>query len=679
MNTMEGFMGTASVAMLTGESDRRVQEKTKGGLYQAVKMQGQRGGVSGEKNLIAVQSLPIEAQIAYLEMNGVLGGVPMEGCDLAGYKERYGLDGLKELLMRQQAAKEALALVATTAKGSGRTEVLEALAAKRDVTSRTLRRWAEDYQRDGLRALMRPIHQASKGTRQSLCPAAYQYVCAQYLDDVKRTQSTVYAKLIQYAASKGPDACAACLFNEACADRERLTGEGLAVYQPCAFPKTGGLVVPACRQTLSRILADIPQQDITLARRGAAAWKNGHMLMASRSKPERVNECWFGDHHQFDCFVLDTHGKPVRPWLTAWYDAATGCMVSWSLTLNPNAATITETFIRGVSDMTGDGFYGLPAALYIDNGKDYRSRVFEGDPAGIDLGYLNANIAESSVIQLFGVRVHHAVPYHAWSKTVERFFGTLEDIWIREVPGWCGGSPDERPENLAKQIRQLIERGEMWTLDEFYAYLRNTVFPAYHARPHDGHAGHAPAELYASLPRARDDLPSWEMLSIARENATTRVVQQIGIRFGNELYWDDALIPLIGKTVTLRYSASDMSSVTVIWDNRYICEAGIKARMQLIGEEQDVLGAHMAKQKRQLHEAKDRVRRASQPAFYEEIVAGKKSRANITSMEYERAARGKTAHKKRAAEEGSALNRQAKDEVQDMFIRRYEEANARAQ
>ena len=55
------------------------------------------------------------------------------------------------------------------------------------------------------------------------------------------------------------------------------------------------------------------------------------MFMAVREKPQTVNEVWFGDHHQFDCFVLDETGKPVRPWLTAWYDAATGCLVGWVL------------------------------------------------------------------------------------------------------------------------------------------------------------------------------------------------------------------------------------------------------------------------------------------------------------------------------------------------------------
>ena len=90
------------------------------------------------------------------------------------------------------------------------------------------------------------------------------------------------------------------------------TGE-INHYPPCAEPVKAGMRVPECRQTLSRMLAAIPSDEVTLARRGVKAWKDDHMFMAVREKPQTVNEVWFGDHHQFDCFVLDETGKPVRP------------------------------------------------------------------------------------------------------------------------------------------------------------------------------------------------------------------------------------------------------------------------------------------------------------------------------------------------------------------------------
>lgn len=291
-------------------------------------------------------------------------------------------------------------------------EQLTALAEDHGTSLRTLYRWMDAYEEKGLPGIMRAVSRKDKGTRPSICAAAYQYAYGLYADKVKRTQATIYNKLVDKAAVLGPDACQKCIFCEGTEARARLmeTGE-INHYPPCAEPVKAGMRVPECRQTLSRMLAAIPSDEVTLARRGVKAWKDDHMFMAVREKPQTVNEVWFGDHHQFDCFVLDETGKPVRPWLTAWYDAATGCLVGWVLCTNPNTETITEAFIRGVAHTEHSPFYGLPAHLYIDNGKDYRSKTFEtGLIKEHDLGYLNCNIASNSVIQLFNVTVHHAQP-----------------------------------------------------------------------------------------------------------------------------------------------------------------------------------------------------------------------------------------------------------------------------
>lgn len=62
-------------------------------------------------------------------------------------------------------------------------------------------------------------------------------------------------------------------------------------------------------------------------------------------------------------------GKPVRPWLTAWMDAMSGCFVGWAITLNPDSDTIAESLVRGIGHTAGSPFFGAPLMLYIDNGK----------------------------------------------------------------------------------------------------------------------------------------------------------------------------------------------------------------------------------------------------------------------------------------------------------------------
>ena len=63
--------------------------------------------------------------------------------------------------------------------------------------------------------------------------------------------------------------------------------------------------------------------------------------------------------------------------------------------------------------------------LYIDNGKDYRSRMIEGTgEQAYQPGKLNSEItADNALLKCLGIGVHHALPWRARSKTIERAFG----------------------------------------------------------------------------------------------------------------------------------------------------------------------------------------------------------------------------------------------------------------
>lgn len=663
-----------TVAMLTGEAPQRIREKVADGIYAATKRSGGRGGNGGESYLVAVSSLPKIAQIIYLQQQGAVSGPVSDDCDLAGYHARFGDEGLAELLSKQRACQQGLTIRALNPEDV--VAQLSDIAADHGTSLRTLYRWMDAYEAQGLPGIMRAVKRKDAGSTPSICPAAYNYAYGLYCDKVKRTQATIYNKLVDRAKAMGPSACKKCMFAEGTAARRQLMlTDEINHYAACQDPDKKGMRVPECRQTLNRILNAIPDDEVVLSRQGKKAWKDAHMVMASREKPQEVNRVWFGDHHQFDAFVLDESGKPIRPWLTAWYDAATGCLVGWVLCENPNTETITEAFIRAVAHTQHSPFYGLPAALYIDNGKDYLSKTFEsGLIREQDLGFLNSNIATNSVIQLFNVQIHHAVPYHAWSKTVERFFGTLEDIWIREVPGWCGGSTTERPEDFSRDLKKQLEHGQLWTMDQFYEYLQDTVFPEYHNRPHEGHDDRKPIDLYNTLPRARDDQPSWAMLAVARLNMTERKITQSGIKFKNRTYWDDELIGQAGQTATIRYSESDLTSVTVLLNGRFLCEAGIKERLQLIDEDQEKLAAHMSKQKAQLRDTVERVRRASRSVFADDV-DNARTTGNITGLEYEKAAK---ARKQKQAEQRQPHEDPGEDAARVMFLEQYEKLKSNA-
>ncbi len=409
---------------------------------------------------------------------------------------------------------------------------------------------------------------------------------------------------------------------------------------------------------------------------GKKALKDDCMPMAIRAKPEQVNEVWFGDHHQMDCFVLDEEGKAVRPWLTMWYDAASGFPVGWVLCKKPNTQTIIAAFNNAVLYKKASPSHGLPRMVYVDNGKDYRGKLFEtGYQTEVSLGRLNESIDTCSVLQLLHIEVTHALPYQGWSKPVERFFGTIENLYIREAPGWCGDSPEERPEDFSRQLRLMTERGQLWTMDQLFEYLRDTVFPAYWSRPHEGYGGRRPLELYESLPRAREDEPSAELLGVLKNKKQTRKIGQQGVRLNNEIYWDDAMIGHAGEEVTVLYDEEDLSTITVILKGRTLCEASVHERMQMVGEDPEVVAAHQAKQKGYVKGVAERIKRASRYQFALEVDE-KRSRGTYTTLEYEKAARGRKAKRAELAEpkdEGPDLMREKLRASGDMVLRRLHE------
>ena len=319
---MEEYISTGMVSQLTGEAPQRIREKAANGTYIIQRQYGGRGGNSGESYQIAVSSLPAEAQIRYLLRTGALGGQGAEA-DLTAYREKYGEAGIQELLARQRAAEAGIAIRRLQKKGC--VEQLKGLAAEQGTTVRSLYRWMDGYESQGLAGLMRTVVRKDTGRWRSICPAAYAYAYGLYMTQVKRKKTVVHQMVLERAQKLGPEACTECMYREGSAARAALEAQGeVNHYPPCPFPTGAGLLVPECRQTMDRILGAIPKDEATLARRGRKALKDDCMPMAIRAKPEQVNEVWFGDHHQMDCFVLDEEGKAVRPWLTMWYDAASG-------------------------------------------------------------------------------------------------------------------------------------------------------------------------------------------------------------------------------------------------------------------------------------------------------------------------------------------------------------------
>lgn len=678
------YIDSATAAQLTGKSKQAICKNVRLGALDAESTdETGRGGVGGISYRIPLTALPAEAQIKYLRATVMR---DMEGSryefDLAGYKVRKGDAGLKILLERQEAV---IAFHVLQRDGKGKLkERIDALAAQYGVSGMTLRRWARGYAENGLGGLVRE-GRSDKGKSRTMCDEARRYICEQYLSPEQRTQALIRDKLEDRIRELGPMGCENCPYNPESANHLALIGtEDEPFFPPCG--QAGhGILMTGGREAVRRVVASISDAEKTYMRKGRKVWEAAYMVKATRAKPEMVNEAWYGDHHQFDVFVLDAQGKPVRPWLTAWYDIGSGCMAGWCISTNPNSETILEAFARGAARKKNSPFHGIPRYCYIDNGKDYRGQRFEGgELRDYEMKGLNANLNEQGLMQALCIEVIHAKPYHGWAKPVERWFRTLEERYCRDLPGYCAGKPENRPENFERSLKQLTERGELLTLDELGDIFLNEILPAYHNRAHDGYGGETPMERYLRLPRARAEEIGWNTLAIIKKEAAHRVVSTQGVKFDGRLYWHPELRFLVRQEVTLRYNRGDWRSVSIFdREGRFVCEAEPKELLKMVGENEETVAEHMALQKRQETETRRTIRsrgvrlpgkRASGNMLYECV--DESYRGTLDSFEAERAARGfadsrnrRKAHEERTAEGANAVRQMFRSAGDDLLRR----------
>lgn len=267
------------------------------------------------------------------------------------------------------------------------------------------------------------------------------------------------------------------------------------------------------------------------------------------------------DHHQADVAVRcqdDLCDRGHYPWTTVWFDVRSRKILGVDVYVDhPNSAKILTVFKRVVRE------HGLPGAVYLDNGLDYkkafgwgvkyreagraRAKWIAVDCAGVQLEHKLAPL---------GARVMFATPYNAQAKAIERLFRTLVDgIW-RRFDSYRGalGQRSERAEYLRKHPEELP------TLADFALALQIEI-DEYNTTPHSGQGmdNQTPDAIFAEsrIPR-RDADPL--TLSLVFFDEAVRTVDKGGVRFKNQLYrLDDVAVQarVFGEKIRVRFDGED--------------------------------------------------------------------------------------------------------------------------
>lgn len=346
-------------------------------------------------------------------------------------------------------------------------------------------------------------------------------------------------------------------------------------------------------QTFRRLLGTrVPKDAIFLARHGYQAWERRYGYQIERDYSNLLaGQCWVSDHAQIDVAVTYTHQgktKMAFPWLTSWIDNKTQKFLGWDLHVEaPNSDHIFLSFGRAAAK------YGVPAEIYIDNGKDYRCRAFSGGRKSWkfemgDQGHQKA----VSMTALLGITTHFSIVRNAQSKIIERVHLNIKEWVSKHYVGYRGGNVVERPERLAKEIKA----GNLMPFEEFVKVFDKAITEIMNRNPinNETHNGMCADELWEQeLPNS---IKAGQVRKVSADtlrffcSRTSNIltIGKNGVR-DSELgvtYWDEWMMASKGKKVRLKRDPKhyEVASVHDAQDGSFIGNARLFSKVSALAE-----------------------------------------------------------------------------------------------
>ncbi len=215
----------------------------------------------------------------------------------------------------------------------------------------------------------------------------------------------------------------------------------------------------------------IPKAVVTLMRHGEKAMSDSYIPTIERWYEDlNANDVWIADNHTFDFHTLGEGGRAHRLYLTAFLDAKSGVMTGWNITENPDSNSTLLALRHGILR------YGVPKAIYVDNGREFLTHDIGGTgnrTKAPKLERRDFNVKKEfppTILELMGIKMINAIVRNAKAKPIERTFYTVKNHFSRMVETFCGGTILERPETWKWKIKHGIIPEDQMIRDMFKIY-----------------------------------------------------------------------------------------------------------------------------------------------------------------------------------------------------------------
>lgn len=509
------------------------------------------GGRSGLSYRVGLESLPVELQAKWREMHPEMAAVETVGeaavCAASPTISAAPAGTEPEWKRRRELIQPALA---NPARSPERVAAIEAVATTHGIAGRTVRRWIAAYEAQGLAGLA-DRQRANKGGRLVLISRPWDAATG-HLDPAVRERIANNFRTKLRALWAGGTPGWRHVARLAAVELIRLT-RAAGVDLPdddlravCQVPRA-----LAEREKRYRIVA-VKDKD-------SKAFFDRQPRVRRDYSALKPLELVIGDVHPVDIYYRRDDSSLATPKLIAWLDGASNRLIGHAVFLDKGKgvrmAHVAASFVQVVKA------WGMPGALYLDNGGEYNWSEFAADAMRLVKLYDDDHRT-----------VINALPYNAPAKKIEGIFAVLERGPLAMIPGWIGGN------RMAKKTHNVGREPEPFpgTKRELWDAIDRAI-ASYNATPQPGLDGRSPDQVWAAHVDAgwRPVAADMATLQTAFARTEARRLRQGGFTLAGQRYTHDALCARPDlDAVTLRIPVfGDMRPAVYAPDGAFLCHA----------------------------------------------------------------------------------------------------------
>jgi len=302
-------------------------------------------------------------------------------------------------------------------------------------------------------------------------------------------------------------------------------------------------------------------QLVAVKRNDAKTFADQHIPRIKRDRTSLKPMDWVaGDVHHSDLLYERDDQSTATAKLISWEDLATNRLFASVVFLPPGRAIRQEDVIVSFIDMVQE--WGMPSALYLDNGPEYGTAW-----TSLIKEALNCPDFTNHAIKIaVGSGINRAGPYNAQAKVIESLFSVLERGPFVMLHGHIGGNR-MKPKVAHVGKAPMPFRG---STDELRRQIE-TAIAYYNSTPStaDHLGGRSPRQAYEDHIAA-----GWRMTTIERHLLEAMVAEDITRRVDRGRisvsgidYYADQLLDFSGQTIHLRMpKVGDRSRLAVLDD-----------------------------------------------------------------------------------------------------------------